>query len=393
MPGIVYNYHLAGGPGLVARPAGCAGGAVEGAIDILTAAPKVYVGAFGGNAIVGTWPQFQLATLTTRVGPGVGWLFVREQNWRINSFRVACQQGGFGLVGQLTRSQVQQDAETTEKTQLAYSMGSTFTALLAERVAGVLGGPANFMHLNVFTGGGGALALVVPGGQRPDYVSRIGGVGPYQVWEAKGSGGGVAGGLLTTGAAAVGPALGTGGQLNAALIQLNNVATVGAAAAAPDAMVACMARGYNTGAWEMHVSDPSSISGSYKDSPEENDALFRAYYGVWLRTLMFFESRKQFATRTFAEQEFYGFPLTASDSLVGIDARLVKIFMQLSPSTLDPKQKGKDATPGELSDALLDVLRKPGYSGGDKSETQAVNSNGLFTLMDQSVVDSLQTET
>ncbi len=393
MPNIPYNYHPAGGPGLVARPAGCAGAPAEGALDIITAAPKVYAAVGGVNMVAATWAQLQAATLTTRVGPAAGWLFVREQNWRINSFRVACQMGGFGLPGQLTRSQVQHHAETSEKAQLSYVAGATFAALLADRVAGLVGGPANFMHLNVFVGAGGAVTYVAAGGAQPDYVSRFGAAGPFQVWEAKGSGGGVVGGFLTTGAAAVGAAAGTGGRLNEALLQLNNVATVGAAAAAPDAKIACMARGYNTGAWQMHVSDPGTVSGGLGDSPEESDALFKAYYRGWLGTLRLFEGRKATTTRSFAGQDFFCFPLAASDSLVGVDARLVEIFQKLSPSTIDPSQTDPKVSAGKLSEALLDVLEKPGYSGAGKSETEAVNSNGLYTLLSDEAVESLEAAT
>ncbi len=365
MPRIAYFYHA---PGTLLNVFGqsCVGG-IQDTFDF-TASGNFKVWQHDGVAnfdYVDLAPA-ALFALTQLVGvfPGPPALDQTESDWRWNSFLVACAVGGYNApAGYLSRSAVQVLAETSEKAQIAFTVGSVFTAAACELAALRHGNPSNFMHFNRFFG----LITTRWNNQRPDYISRFGGVGAYQLWEAKGSGGGTDnGGNLTTGQTYGGQ----NGMLTDAMWQVWNINTVNLNL--PNARVGVMAQGYNDGTWRMRVADPSSIEGG-GDDPEESDAMFIAFYRPWLEALDV--AGKSAKSLDYAGNSFLAVA-KPSGEWVGLDQRIVDVFGKLAPEVAGGSSQ-TSSKPGALTEALLDVLAKP-YTQDKKQPTGYVTTNGLF---------------
>ncbi|MFH1803713.1 MAG: hypothetical protein ABID63_02360 [Pseudomonadota bacterium] len=311
------------------------------------------------SPIGATWPQLINATLISAILPGPVWLNVREANWRQNAMRTASRMLG----GYLVKTPVQYHADPSDKAALAEAMGTTMTCFISDHVAG--GFPANMIHLSRFEIMNPG-AVVFGAAARPDYISQIGGVGPYQIWEAKGSGGNWTALGPQTGAA-------SGPVLRTAIQQCVSVATV--FGGVPDACVGCMAQGRNTNRWRMVISDPSS-SKSWTPDPAYQDATFVTYYEPLIEMIDYLQPDPQritFGSRTIDIAQL------SSDVVIGIDVAILDAFANYSPNSWPP---------GKLSDLIRQAIG-PGYAkdNSPKNELEYLNGNGIYTGVSQKLAD------
>lgn len=351
MPNIEYGYRTLTNIGFPVPPGFNLCGGVGGLQGVLAGI---------GNPIAATWPQLLNSALVSAILPGPAWLNVREANWRGNALRTASRMLG----GWLVKTPVQYQADPSDKAALAEAMGTTFTCFLADHVAG--GFPANMIHLSRFEiMNPGAVVFATP--QRPDYISQIGGAGPYQIWEAKGSGGNwTAIGGPQTGAA-------SGPVLRTAILQSDSVTTV--YGGAPNAKVGCMAQGRNTNRWRMAVSDPSSTK-RWDPAPADQDATFVTYYEPLIEMIDYLQpdpKRITFGSRTLDIAQL------SKDVIVGIDVAILDAFANYSSGTWPP---------GKLSDLIRQAIGS-GYAkdNSPKNVLQYLNGNGIYTEVTQNLVD------
>lgn len=312
------------------------------------------------NPLPATWPQLTNAALVSAILPGPAWLNVREANWRGNAMRTASRMlGGF-----LVKTPVQYQADPSDKAALAEAMGMTMSCFLSDQVAGGL--PANMIHLSRFVIMNPG-AVVFANALRPDYISQHGGAGPYQIWEAKGSGGNwTALGGPQTGAASA-------PVLRAAITQCASVTTV--FGVAPNARVGCMAQGRNNNRWRMVVSDPPGDSDSSPD-PAHQDATFVTYYAPLIEMIDYLQpdpKRITFGSRTIDIAQL------SSDVFIGIDVGILDAFANYSPDTWPS---------GKLSDLIREAIGQ-GYAkdNSSKDELAFLNGNGIYTELSQRLVD------
>ena len=313
-----------------------------------------------GNPIVATWAQLTNAAMVSAVLPGPAWLNVREANWRQNAIRAASRMLGTYLV----RTPVQHLADPSDKAGLAQAMGTTMTCFLADQAAG--GFPANMINLSRFVIVNPG-AVVFGGLQRPDYISQIGGGGPYQIWESKGSGGNWTplGGPQT--GAASGPVL---QQAIAQCVAVNTVF-----GGAPNARVGCMAQGRNNNRWRMVVSDPSDTV-SWQPAPADQDATFATYYEPLIEMIDYLQPDPkaiQFGSRTFDVAQL------SPDIAIGIDVGILDALAGYSPGTWEA---------GKLTGNVLHAIGK-GYAedNSSKNELEYVNGNGFYVRVSEKFVE------
>ena len=350
MPNIDYQYRSLANIGFAVGGGFnvCGGGA--GLQGVLTGLP---------NPIVATWAQLMNAAMVSAVQPGPAWLNVREANWRQNAMRSASRVLGTYFV----KTPVQYLADPSDKAGLAQAMGTTYTCFLADRAAGGL--PANMVNLSRFVILNPG-AVVFAGAQRPDYISQIGGGGPYQIWESKGSGGNwtLAGGPQT--GAASGPVL------QQAIVQCVAVNTV--FGGAPNARVGCMAQGRNNNRWRMVVSDPSTTD-TWQPDPEDQDATFVTYYESLIEMIDHLQPDPktiQFGTRTFDVAQL------SPDIVIGIDVAVQEAFAGYAPGKWEA---------GKLTDNIRQAIGD-GYAqdNSPKNELEYVNGNGFYVRVSEQLV-------
>jgi hypothetical protein len=372
MPRVRYQYHA---PNALyyAFPARLCSNAIQGSLDFGGGGNKIWQtdGTNGFRYLRFSKAEWKAAAWSTAVLPGPPSLNAIERRWRWNTFKVACRKGFYHVPAHyLARTPVQVLAETTEKAVLSYTVGSTFTAALAEGMSALHGAPSGFMHLNAFVANGGALAYRWDN-RRPDYVSNLGGGGVYQLWEAKGSGGGLDNANhLTTGDNYGGAT----GMLTGAMVQLYNITQVGGVA--PNARIGVMARGYNSGEWRMHVSDPGQTVDK-SAAPEQQDLYFVALYRAWLAE---FAARSKEVETVQAAGQSFRVLREGGEGAFGLDERIFAAFQQHAPQVLAGERPGKPSEPGGLTEALRSFLSK-GYKNDPRDETRYVNSNGLLVLL------------
>lgn len=351
MPNIEYLYRTLANIGFpVAAGANLCGG-VAGLQGVLAGL---------GNPRPATWAQLNGAALVSAILPGPVWLNVREANWRGNAMRTASRMLG----GMLVKTPVQYLADPSDKAALAEAMGTTMACFLSDHVAGGL--PANVIHMSRFVAMNPGAVVFGPA-LRPDYISQHGGAGPYQIWEAKGSGGNwTAAGGPQTGAA-------SGPVLRTAILQCQAVVSV--FGGPPNAMVGCMAQGRNNNNWRMVVSDPPK-GGGWNPNPADQDATFVTYYEPLIEMIDYLQPQPKhitFGSRTLDVAQL------SSDVVIGIDKAILDAFANYSPDTWPP---------GQLSDRIRKAIGS-GYAkdNSPKNDLEFLNGNGIYTGLSQRLVD------
>lgn len=325
--------------------------------------------ALGGCAPY-TWAALNNAALRIGLYP-TGVHPAYEANWRLATMRMACYTAAGGL---LTRTPILATLDAGEKRLLSYCMGVT----LAVYTAGVTGFTFP-RHLSRHAAAYGAAGVgytlngAFAAANLPDIVFFDVAAGTCQVWEAKGRGVGAPGGGF--------PVASVNGVLDGAIDQTRKLASVlipGGALTAPNARIASVARiNPADGRWHLHVADPAQKRRRQEGDPVGKAQFYEEFYRPFVEMIL--DSRN---TLDAGGQQFVVAPVPGSQTLVGVDARIVDLFRQ---GVNRRRRTGETSNTGATSDEVCDRIEQyiaEGYTQPD-DDTLYISPEGILTQAEE----------